>query len=139
MRIRFLLDTNVISEPHRVRPNPGVMRKIGRHAGEIALSAPGWQELIFGWKKLDDSIKRSHLGRYLRKVRLSTPILPYDHRAAVWQGEERARLYKEGLTLSPKADPFIAAVAQVNDLVLVTHNTLDFAVFEGLRIEDWMA
>jgi len=34
-------------------------------------------------------------------------------------------------------DGQIAAVAQVNGLVLVTANRADFARFESLRLEDW--
>lgn len=31
----------------------------------------------------------------------------------------------------------IAAVAYVNDLVLVTRNVADFQSFAGIRVEDW--
>jgi tRNA(fMet)-specific endonuclease VapC len=34
-------------------------------------------------------------------------------------------------------DLLIAAIALVNDLTLVTHNTREFERVEGLQIEDW--
>ena len=38
--------------------------------------------------------------------------------------------------MPPFADGQIAAIAAVNDLLLVTRNTADFAYF-GIEIEDW--
>lgn len=66
------------------------------------------------------------------------PILPYDEAAADWHARERARLVAAGRT-PPLLDGQIAAVAAVNDLVLVTSNVRDFRGFDGLRIEDWRA
>lgn len=63
-------------------------------------------------------------------------MLPYDQRAAEWHGRERARLLALGLT-PPFADSQLAAVAAVNKLTLVTHNTKDFDAFSGLRVVDW--
>ncbi|WP_293084250.1 hypothetical protein [Okeania sp. SIO3B5] len=34
-------------------------------------------------------------------------------------------------------DIFIASIALVNDLILVTHNVREFKRIEGLKIEDW--
>jgi tRNA(fMet)-specific endonuclease VapC len=45
------------------------------------------------------------------------------------------------LTRTGKTPPFfdgqIAAIAFVNELVLVTRNTADFAAFEELQLENW--
>ncbi|OQX23219.1 MAG: VapC toxin family PIN domain ribonuclease, partial [Desulfobacteraceae bacterium IS3] len=35
------------------------------------------------------------------------------------------------------ADGQIAAIAKVNDLILVTRNTSDFKIFADLKIENW--
>jgi tRNA(fMet)-specific endonuclease VapC len=69
-------------------------------------------------------------------VRRSLPILPYDEEAAAWHARERARLAKRGLPPSA-TDGQIAAIARVNDLVLVTANPKDFRRFQGLKVEDW--
>ncbi len=63
-------------------------------------------------------------------------VLPYDKRAAEWHALARARLQRAGAT-PPSADAQIAAVAVVNNLVLVTHNIRDFRRFEGLSLVDW--
>ena len=49
------------------------------------------------------------------------PIIPYDIAAAEWFARERARLTAIGKTPA-YADGQIAAIAQVNDLTLVTNN-----------------
>jgi tRNA(fMet)-specific endonuclease VapC len=135
--LRFLLDTNVVSEPARRIPNRQILERLEEQEGRIAIAAPSWHELLFGCERLPKSQKRERIERYLFSVvPASCPILPYDQAAAAWHATERARLQAIG-----KTPPFlygqIAAVAKVHDLVLVTSNGSDFASFEGLRIEDW--
>ncbi len=74
---------------------------------------------------------------YLQDVVLASfPVLPYDETAAHWHGRERARL--EGLGRpAPFVDGQIAAIAFVNDLVLVTVNVKDFTPFSHLEVENW--
>lgn len=69
-------------------------------------------------------------------VRSALPILPYDEEAATWHASERARLARCGRPPSA-ADGQIAAIARVNELVVVTANMNDFRRFEGLQLEDW--
>ncbi len=94
MSLRFLLDTNILSEATRQRPHPNVIAKLQQHEGEIATSTTVWQELVFGCERLPNSKKRRFLERYLNQIiRLTIPILPYDVDAATWHAVERARLY----------------------------------------------
>jgi tRNA(fMet)-specific endonuclease VapC len=69
-------------------------------------------------------------------VQLSFTILPYDEAAALRHAAERARLERAGSTI-PFVDGQIAAIALVNDLVLVTGNLRDFAAFTTLQVENW--
>ena len=125
MSLRFLLDTNVLSEPTRQSPHPNVMSRLQQHEGEIATSTTVWQELLFGCERLPNSQKRRFLERYLHEIVRSTiPILPYDVNAATRHAIERARLTRFGKTPS-FADSQIASVAKVNDLILVTNNLPD--------------
>jgi tRNA(fMet)-specific endonuclease VapC len=43
-----------------------------------------------------------------------------------------------GQDIAP-TDLLIAATAPVFDLTLVTHNTRDFRLVPGLRLDDWLA
>ena len=137
MSLRFLLDTNVLSEPIRPAPNRRLLARLGRNIGNLAIAAPTWHELRFGCDRLPKSRRKEQIEDYLATVvRADFPILPYDEAAAAWHARERARLLAKGRTPS-FVDGQIAAIACSNDLVLVTANGPDFSGFEGLRIEDW--
>lgn len=137
MRLRYLLDTNVVSEPLRPEPAPGVLRRLRRHEGEIAIPSIVWHELQFGCMRLTRSRRRTAIERYLQEVVLaSLPILNYDRAAAEWHAHERARLVAARRT-PPFIDGQIAAIARVNELVLVTSNKADFGGFRGLRVQSW--
>ena len=137
MSLTYLLDTNIVFEPLRPVPNQQVLERLKRHKDEIALAAIVWHELLFGAYRLSPSARRSAIEQYLSQViALTIPVLPYDSRAAQWHAAERARLV--GLSQTPPfADGQIAAIAGVNDLVLVTANTADFALFQDIQVEDW--
>lgn len=137
MNLRYLLDTNVVSEPLRPQPNQGVLDQLRQHQGHLAIAAIVWHELLFGSARLPTSARRTMIERYLQQVIAPTlPILAYDERAAGWHAAERARLARLGQTPA-FADGQIAAVAHANELVLVTANTSGYAGFEGLAVEDW--
>lgn len=136
--MKYLLDTNTVSEPLRPRPAAGVIRRLHEYDGEIAISSPVWHELRFGCARLAPSRRREAIERYIEDVvQRSFPILDYDLQAADWHARERARLTAAGRT-----PPFVngqnAAIAHANGLILVTSNIGDFRAFEGLSVESWM-
>ncbi|MBI3447351.1 MAG: type II toxin-antitoxin system VapC family toxin [Acidobacteria bacterium] len=138
MNLKYLIDTNVVSEPLRPEPAPRLLRQLRRHEGEIAIPSIVWHELKFGCVRLPKSRRRTAIERYLEDVVLASfPILDYDRIAAEWHAIERARLIAMGRT-PPFIDGQIAAVARVNDLTLVTANRADFRGFRGLRVVDWI-
>jgi tRNA(fMet)-specific endonuclease VapC len=135
--IRYLLDTNIVSEPLRPVPQTTILLHLQRHEAEIAIAAVVWHELWFGCYRLSPSAKRTAITAYLTDViAASVPILPYDQRAAEWHAQERTRLTSIGKT-PPFSDGQIAATAVTNDLMLVTLNQGDFVAFQGLRLDDW--
>lgn len=137
MKIRYLLDTNVLSEPLKPEPDASVMTKIADHRDALVSAAPVWHELQYGCLKLPKSRKRKKIEAYLHQIVLPTmDILPYDEKAAAWHAIERARLASIGRT-PPYVDGQIAAVAKVNELVLVSRNIKDYELFSDLRMESW--
>ena len=137
MNLKYLLDTNVISEPLRPKPNAKVLARLKRHGDEVALPSIVWHELWFGCERLPASAKRAAIEEYLINViRPSMPILSYDERAALWHATERVRLAAQGKT-PPFADGQIIAIAKANDLILVTFNRADYKNFRQVEIEDW--
>ncbi len=137
MSLKYLLDTNVVSEPLRPSPAAMILRRLRRHQGETAIASVVWHELQFGCTRLPVSRRRTAIERYLDEVVLASfPILDYGRTAAEWHSGERARLEAAGRT-PPFIDGQIAAIAGVNELVLVTANKADFHDFRGLRVESW--
>lgn len=137
MSAKYLLDTNIVSEPLRPAPNAKVMARLKRHQDELAIAAVVWHELWFGCNRLPVSAKRAAIVKYLNEViAVSMLVLPYDQRAAEWHAAERARLTRIGKT-PPFVDGQIIAIAHTNDLILVTLNPSDYAAFDGVTVEDW--
>lgn len=137
MSIRYLLDTNVLSEPIKSHPDEHTIESLSDHDGEIATCSVVWHELCFGAARLTASKKRRAIEAYLEEVVGATlPILPYDQEAASWHARERARLSRRGRPPSA-ADGQIAAIASVHDLIVVTANVKDFRKFKDLAVEDW--
>lgn len=135
--LKYLVDTNIISEMMRPKPSERILAQFKQHKDEIAIPAIGWHELWYGVKRPEASRKRTTLEIYLEELLApSIPILPYDARAAEWHAAERARLARSGKT-PPFADGQIAAIAQVNDLILVTLNMADYQHFDGITLRDW--
>lgn len=135
--MKYLLDTNVVSEPLRPTPNPRVLRNLRRHEADLAICSIVWHELRFGVERLPPSRRRDAIDRYLHDVVLATmPILSYDDGAAEWHAVERARLAAAGRR-PPFANGQIAAIARTHDLQLVTFNASDFRDFRGLRTVSW--
>jgi tRNA(fMet)-specific endonuclease VapC len=135
--IKYLLDTNVLSESVKTSPQQSVLKLTEHHQQEIGTATPVWHKLVYGCQRLPVSRKREILETYLNDVlKPNMTILPYDERAAQWHAKERARLTSLGQTPS-FVDGQIAAIAKVNGLVLVTRNTSDFKNFSGLKLENW--
>jgi tRNA(fMet)-specific endonuclease VapC len=135
--MKYLLDTNVLSESVKTSPQKSVLNLTQRHQHEIVTAAPVWHELFHGCQRLPVSRQREILETFLHDVlKPNMTILPYDERAAEWHAKERARLKALG-QIPSFVDGQIAAVAKVNGLILVTRNTPDFEKFSRLKLENW--
>ncbi len=138
MALRFLLDTNVVSELTKPIPDPLVLKRLKRHEADCAISAPTLEELVFGCARVPSADRRDWLLRWIEGMRERTTVLPFDAAAAAWLGQERARLATIGGP-APRTDGEIAAIAVTNGLTLVTRNQKDFREFEGLMLASWHA
>ncbi|MDZ7831072.1 MAG: type II toxin-antitoxin system VapC family toxin [Desulfobacterales bacterium] len=135
--MKYLIDTNVLSEAVKTVPDKSVMRMLEKCQHEMVTAAPVWHELQFGCQRLARSRKREIIASFLNDVvKRTMPVLPYDDRAAEWHAGERARLSSKGLTPS-FVDGQIAAISVVNGLILVTRDIDDFTHFSRLKSENW--
>ena len=136
--VRYLLDTNVVSEPMRPRPAPAVLRWFeARDPLDLFLSSITLGELVAGVGRLVPSARRRTLERWLEEV--LTPqfhgrILAFDVDTAWRWGALVSDLQSAGRP-RPALDLQIAATAAQHGLVLVARNTADFAGL-GLEIVD---
>ncbi len=137
MGLKYLLDTNILSEPVKKLPDQNVLKALDKYAGEYCTCVTVWHELVYGIELLDHSKKKDILSAYLESlVRGGLTVLPYEKTSANWFAKERARLSKIGI-IAPMADGEIAAISAANALTLVTRNANDFENFSGLIIENW--
>ena len=95
--VRYLLDTNVLSEPVVAQPNPFVLDRIKANGASLAISSVTWQEVLYGMLLLPAGKRRDQIEDYLfRRIRPALPIIGFEERAARWQAEQRASLRQAG-------------------------------------------
>ena len=141
MRPIYLLDTNVISEFAKPKPNNAIMQRIKETSNLCAISSTIWEETVYGYERLPEGKKKAFIKKIMNDLRDAFEVLPYDNLASEICGEIQASCEKKGKTLQ-EADSQIAATAIANGMVLVTHNTDDYtpiAEVSNLKFEDWWA
>ena len=125
----FLLDTNVISEPLKARPNPGVLAWLANADEDgVFISVVTITELRYRVERLAGGARRQRLDSWLRidlRSRFEGRTLPIDPDVAEACGKLVARSESLGRPIEPR-DAFIAATAEVHRLTLVTRNVSDF-------------
>jgi len=126
----FLLDTNVISELVKPRPDPRVVGWIEEiDENLLYLSVLTLGEIRKGVAGLPQSAHRTALEAWLEsdlRFRFSKRILSIDEEVADRWGSLAGRAQKEGHSL-PVIDGLLAATAIHHNLTLVTRNTADIA------------
>jgi toxin FitB len=124
----YLVDTNVISEPSRKRPNRGVTAWFAAaEESTLYMSVITLGEVRRGIEKVVDGTKKAALERFFvaLRSRFAQRILPVDEEVAERWGRLTGRLSDKGIHL-PAIDALIAATALAHDLTVVTRNAQDF-------------
>jgi len=136
----FLLDTNVLSEPMKERPNSGVLEWLSQaNEDEVFVSVVTITELRYGAERLATGKRRERFDGWLRRdliLRFAGRILAVDLRIANACGRLMARSDSLGRPIEAR-DAFIAASAEVHGLTLVTRNTSDFEPTLKAIISPW--
>jgi len=136
----ILLDTNVISEPLRREPEPGVIEWIDAQALEtLYLSAITVADLRSGIALLPAGKRRTSLQESLERRVLplfSGRVLPFDLPCTQTYSEIIAKTQKVGLAIAT-ADGFIAATAVANGFAIATRDTSHFEAAEVAVINPW--
>jgi predicted nucleic acid-binding protein len=133
--MKWLLDTNVISEPMRPRPNADVLRWLDAQDPELSVSVVTLAELREGATTLSDPARRNRFEDWISEI-----VIPaFDRRTFAVTLDVLTDFIALGRRLGARGRPqsapdlLIAATARTNDLILVTRNTRDFA-FTGVTL-----
>ena len=127
--MNFLLDTNVISETMKPRPNSGLLGWLAEaDEDRTFLSVVTLMELRYGVERMAAGRKRKRLEEWLDHdlpQRFESRILAIDARVADASGRVGARSESLGRPIETR-DAMIAATAEIHGLTLVTRNVADF-------------
>lgn len=138
----FLLDTNVVSEWVRPRPDPGVVAWLAEaDEDRVFISVVTLAELRHGIDRLAAGRRRQRLDEWLRHalpLRFEGRVLSVDAAVADAWGQLVAHREAAGRPIGPM-DAFIAATAQLHQLTLVTRNASDFTASVADVIDPWSA
>jgi hypothetical protein len=125
----FLLDTNVVSEWIRPRPNPNLVAWLEEvDEDRLHVSVVTFAELRHGIELMARSRRREALMRWLEDDltdRFGDRILAIDRVVAESWGVVMARASASGRSMATM-DGFLAATAAIHDLTLVTRDVADF-------------
>ncbi|MBF9052592.1 PIN domain-containing protein [Roseobacter sp. HKCCD9010] len=136
----FLLDTNIVSETVRPKPERRVLAWIEeRSPAELFLASMTIGELMCGARRIKDEPRRTTYERWIENdlsEQFEGRILPFDDKAARTWGRLMGDGDRKGLTPAA-ADAQIAAIAINHRLILVTRNVRDFQNFDLEIINPW--
>lgn len=128
----YLLDTNTLIY---------FFKGLGRIPERMLAAAPG--EIVLPSitvYEIETGITKSKQPEMLRKdlddLLSMINVLPFGMPEARSAARIRAYLETAGTPIGPY-DILIAAIAMVNDLILVTRNVREFSKIERLRVENW--
>ena len=136
----FLLDTNIVSELVRPRPDPRVAQWLDSTDEELLfLSVLTLGEIRKGIATLTDRARKTRLEAWLSGnllARFEGRILPIDHAIADRWGQITGSLATQGSPLAV-IDGLLAATALHHNLTLVTRNTRDVAQTRVEVFDPW--
>jgi hypothetical protein len=136
----WLLDTNVVSELRKPRPAAEVAEFVARQPGELLFTTEvTFGEIRFGIEQLEDLSRRADIHAWLDRILrplFAGRVLAIDENVIVrWksmvvEGRKRGHTYGQ-------PDLFIAAIAALEDMVVVTRDTDEFAAAEVPAFDPW--
>jgi toxin FitB len=140
--VRYLLDTNVISEWTRPRPDPAVVAWLDAADEDMLyLSVVAFAEIRLGIELLPEGRKRSRISAWLARdlaVRFEGRIIGIEQNIAAAWAVIVVRGRVRGAT-PPILDAFMAATALVHRMTLVTRNERDLAGLDVPVLNPWRA
>jgi len=133
MRVKYMLDTNIVIYTIKNRPSQ-VRETFKKHDGQMCISSVSLGELIFGAERSSQTERNlADINAMVARMEVAA----FEEHAAEHFGQLRAELYDVGQPIGPY-DMMIAGHARSMGLILVTNNIAEFGRVPGLRLENWV-
>jgi tRNA(fMet)-specific endonuclease VapC len=132
----YLLDTNILSELVKRKPNRNLMRKLGSvPAASLYTASVCVMELRYGaLLRRDRGVLWTKIQEY---VIAQLSVVAFGLKEAVVAGEILSSLEGKGSTIGLE-DTLIGATALSNGLTVVSGNTKHFSRIPDLSVENWL-
>jgi predicted nucleic acid-binding protein len=136
----WLLDTNVVSELRRTKPNPDVANFVaGQNGEDLYVTEVTFAEIVYGIEQLSDPARRADLQSWLdntlrplfagRILGITEDVI-VRWRTMVAEGRKRRHTFGQ-------PDLFIAAIAALQDLIVVTRDVDEFVQARVMAFNPW--
>ena len=136
----ILLDTNVLSELMRAKPDPAVVVWIdAQPTQDLLICSITVAEILYGIARMPEGKRRQALQDVaiaMFEEDFAGRILPFDADAAVHYAELAAASEARG-KIADMADGQIAAIARLHGLAVATRNTRHFESFGVSLVNPW--
>jgi predicted nucleic acid-binding protein len=139
--MRYLLDTNIISEPFKRSPEPRIVNWLATQSTlDLCISVLTVGELTMGFELAPSGKRRDELQRWVAKDvprQFVGRLLVVDDNVAREWGRMSADGRATGREL-PAIDGLLLATARTHDLIFVTRNTRDCADRGVSIVNPWL-
>jgi predicted nucleic acid-binding protein len=123
--MKYLVDSNVLSEPTKPNPNRLVLEWLRENEREIVVNPVVLGEMEYGILILPNGARRRRLEGWLARGCERLQVVDFDQASGAAWARLLARLKSDGLSM-PLKDSLIAASALAHHLIVATRNTADF-------------
>ena len=129
--MKYVLDTNIISEFMKPEPNFGALCWAQDHTDELFLTSITILELQYGVMCMPEGKRKQIYKEYIEGVTKDCVdrLFDFDSFSAYLCARLRCKAKAVGFT-PQLPDAMIAAICQRNDATLVTHNVKDFEAYD---------
>lgn len=136
----ILLDTNVLSELMRAKPDPRVLCWVdAQPSSQLAICSITVAEILYGIARMPDGKRKKSLfdmASAMFDEDFAGSILPFDSDAAVHYAKIAAESEARGRVVE-MADAQIAAIARQHDAVVATRNIRHFESLGVDLVDPW--
>ncbi|MFL6203309.1 MAG: type II toxin-antitoxin system VapC family toxin [Thermoanaerobaculia bacterium] len=131
----LLIDTSVFIAVERSGQAPeSLLERLG--AEPVSLSAMTASELLHGVHRADGAVRRGRRERFVERLLLTIPVLPFTLEVARIHSRLWADLQKRGEMIGAH-DLVIAATALTHDMTVLTGDQRHFGRIETLKVSLW--